>query len=133
MAELPEPDPEPPLVPTEKSSPVPDSATVCGLPSALSAMVTDAVREPPAVGLNVTLMVQLAFTARVAAHVLVSPKSPALVPVTLIELIVMVALPVFVSVTDCAALVEPTSWLPKLRLTVEREAVGPVIVRFPAT
>jgi len=38
---------------------VPVRLTVCGLPVALSVMVTEAVRLPGAVGVNVTLMVQL--------------------------------------------------------------------------
>jgi hypothetical protein len=51
---------------------VPDKATVCGLPLALSAMETEAVRVPVAVGLKVTLIAQLALAASVAAQVLVS-------------------------------------------------------------
>jgi hypothetical protein len=38
---------------------------VCGLPEALSLMLTLAVRLPVAVGLKVTEMVQVAFTANV--------------------------------------------------------------------
>jgi hypothetical protein len=37
---------------------VPAKLTVCGLPVALSVMVTEAARFPGAVGVNVTLMVQ---------------------------------------------------------------------------
>lgn len=51
---------------------VPEIATVCGLPLALSAMETEAVRVPVAVGLKVTLIAQLALAASVAAQVLVS-------------------------------------------------------------
>ena len=50
---------------------VPESATVCGLPLALSAMDTEAVRVPGAVGLKVTLMVQFAEAATLAPQVLV--------------------------------------------------------------
>jgi hypothetical protein len=39
--------------------PVPVRLTVCGLPAALSVMLSVAVRVPTAVGVNVTLMVQL--------------------------------------------------------------------------
>src|SRR5256885_17045266 len=46
--------------------PVPDRETFCGLPEALSAMEMLAAREPVAVGLNVTVIVQLAPVARVA-------------------------------------------------------------------
>jgi hypothetical protein len=52
--------------------PVPLSVIVCGLPEALSVMVTAAARAPVAVGVNVTLMVQLPlFAATELPHVLV--------------------------------------------------------------
>src|SRR5215467_1024308 len=41
-------------------SPVPVNGAVCGLPLALSVIETEPVRVPVAVGLKVTLMVQLA-------------------------------------------------------------------------
>ena len=71
-------------------------------------IVTEAVRLPVADGVNVTLMEQFAFTARVAllaGHVLVRAKSLALVPVKAILEIVSGAVPEFVSVTLCAELV----------------------------
>ena len=43
--------------------PVPLRETVCGLPAALSVMLTAALRELLAVGLKVTLIVQLAAAA----------------------------------------------------------------------
>ena len=43
--------------------PVPLRETVCGLPAALSVTLRAALREPLAVGLNVTLIVQLAPAA----------------------------------------------------------------------
>ena len=45
------------------SNPVPPKLTVCGLPEALSVSASDPVRAPPAVGVNVTLMAQLAPAA----------------------------------------------------------------------
>ena len=45
------------------AAPVPVRLTVCGLPAALSVMVTAAVRVPVAVGVNVTLMVQFPLFA----------------------------------------------------------------------
>ena len=51
--------------------PVPVRETVCGLPEALSAMETAALRLPVAVGLKVTLIVQLAPAATLAPQVLV--------------------------------------------------------------
>ena len=69
-----------------------------------------ALRAPTAVGLKVTENVQLAPAAKVAPHVLVCAKSPPLAPVIVLLLMVSVepALPAFVSITVCAALVVPT-------------------------
>src|SRR5712664_3164275 len=85
-----------------KSQPVPVRDTVCGLPDALSVIVRVPVREPTAVGVNVTLIVQFApaanvpgLTGQALPPVLVSAKSPE----AAIELIVNGAVPVFVSVT----------------------------------
>lgn len=44
--------------------PTPLSGSDCGLPAALSVMLTAALRAPVAVGLNVILIVQLAAGAR---------------------------------------------------------------------
>jgi hypothetical protein len=50
---------------------VPASETLCGLPLALSVMVTLAKRLPVAVGLKVTLMEQFAPAATLAPQVFV--------------------------------------------------------------
>jgi len=71
--------------------PVPDKATVCGDPVALSAMLTEAVRAPVAVGLKVTEIV------------VVSLKSAAFVPVMVIATPVSETVPAFLTVTVCAA------------------------------
>src|SRR5260370_18272453 len=54
----------------EAAAPVPVRLTDCGLPEALSVMLRVPVRVPDAVGVNVTLMVQLspAHTALPQAH-----------------------------------------------------------------
>jgi hypothetical protein len=80
-------------------SPVPVRATDCGLPLALSAILTEAVRLPELEGVNVTLIVQLPFTVTTPPHVLVSAKSPALAPVTEMPVRTKVAVPVLVRVT----------------------------------
>ena len=98
----------PVAAPSEKSVPVPESEAVCGLPEALSVIVTEAVRLPVTDGVNVTLIEQFAFTASVAplaGHVLVCAKSPLFVPVMAMLEIVSVAVPELVSVTLCAELV----------------------------
>ena len=78
---------------------VPVTDTVCGLPPALSAMDTEAVRVPAAVGVNVTLMVQLALIATLVPQVFVWVKSPAFAPVIEIPEIFKAALPVSDSMT----------------------------------
>ncbi len=75
-------------------------------------IVTEAVRLPVTVGVNITLMVQFAFTPRVAllpGHVLVCEKSPLFVPPIAMLEMVSGALPLFVRLTTCAVLLVPTS------------------------
>ncbi len=115
---------------------MPDRFTAWGLPAvALSAMLSEAVRFPEAEGVKVTVIVQeppLAATELgERGHVVVSPKSPALVPVTEMLAIVKLMLPVSVRVMVCDGLDVPMGSLPKVRLAAERltmEAV-PVPVR----
>src|SRR5947208_1920829 len=109
--------------------PVPDTAAVWGLLPALSVTVNVALREPVAVGAKVTLMVQVPLAAKVdglRGQLLVCPKSPGLVPVK--PMLVMVnAVPLgFESVTALAVLVMPTLWLPKSG-TGEGERLGEAI------
>ena len=97
---------------TTGAMPVPLRLAVWGLPVALSLTDSVPVREPAAAGLNVTLIEQLAFTAKVDGEVgqlLLWAKSPAFVPVIVIPLMVSAAVPPFVSVTVCAALLVFTS------------------------
>ena len=81
--------------------PVPERVTVCGLPAALSVITTAPVRVLVAVGVNVRLMAQLAPAASDAPQVVVCAKSP----VAPMPAMVRAALPLFESVTVCAALV----------------------------
>src|SRR5262249_1509481 len=109
------------------TTPVPLRLIDCGLPLPLSVMLSAAPRLPVAVGVNVTLMLQLAFTARVAGltgQLLVWAKSPELVPAMPILLIVSAPGPLLVKVTFCAVLAVFTVWLPKLRLAVDRPTTG---------
>src|SRR5437588_152731 len=105
--------------PTPGPVPFPLSATVCGLPAALSPSDSVPVRAPKAVGVKVTLMVQFPPAAKVVgrggqalAPVIVAAKMPDAAN----ELIVKAAVPVFVSVTVIGVLVVVSSWLPKPRL-----------------
>jgi hypothetical protein len=80
---------------TTGTAPVPVRLTLWVAGLALSAMVNDPLREPLAVGVKVTLRVQLALPARLVPQVLVWEKSPlAVTPV-----ILRVTLPVFLRVT----------------------------------
>jgi len=96
--------------------PVPVNATFCGLPLPLSVKLSNALRVPAAVGLNVTEAEQLDDAARLAPHVLLAiAKSPAFVPEIPTLLIVIADDVPFVNVADCAALVAPTVVLANVR------------------
>jgi len=94
---------------------VPVRLTLWGLPLALSVRVTAALRVPLAVGVKVTLIVQLPPTATLAPQLLLCPKSPAFVPVSIRLLTTNAALPVLLTVMVCAPLLLPTPWLAKVR------------------
>ena len=83
------------------AAPVPARLTVCGLPVASSVIVMVPGRLPVAVGVKVTVMVQLAAAATDVPQVLVWAYG------ALAAMLVMVraAVPEFVRVTVCAALV----------------------------
>ena len=83
------------------ATPVPVRLTVCGLPVALSVTVMVPGWLPVAVGVKVTVMVQLAPAATDVPQVLVWAYC------ALAAMLVMVSAPVppLVSVTVCAALV----------------------------
>src|SRR5215472_13335393 len=83
------------------------------------------VRVPRAVGVKVTLITQLVPGASEAPQVLVWANSP----VAWMPLKVMGILPVLVSVSVCAALVVPTTWLPNVRDV--GESVPALVVAVP--
>ena len=98
---------------------VPDRLAVCGLPGALSEMDKVPVREPSAVGVKVTEIVQLAPAANVVGdngQVEVFAKSPE----AEIPKIVSGTAWLFFTVKLFAALVVPNTWLPKERLAPDR-------------
>src|SRR5437588_822265 len=82
--------------------PAPERVTVCGLPAALSVIVTAPVRVPTRRSSDLRLMAQFAPAASDVPQVVVCAKSPmAAMPV-----MVRAVLPVFDSVTVCVALGE---------------------------
>src|SRR5579864_8590629 len=112
------------------ATPSPINDTACGLPEALSATLSAAVRVPEAVGLNVASMLQLASAANELPQLLLSAKSPALVPVIEMLLIANVVVPTSVSVTALSELVLPMTTWPKFRLVGESFAVVPMPLRL---
>lgn len=83
-------------------TPVPDSVTCWGLPAAPSVIESVPFRLPVAVGVNVTLMVQLAPADNALPQLLVCAKSP----LTLTLVRARNVLPGFVSAMLSAGLVE---------------------------
>jgi len=87
------------------------------------------VRLPVAVGLNVTMIVQVIPAGTEAPHVFVWLKSP----VIEIEEMFSARLPAFFRVTDIAALDVVTSWPGKVRLVGVRTATEAVFVPVPVS
>ena len=93
-------DEDPDATASVKSWPVPESATVCGLPGALSVNESVPVAAPPAVGVNMTDTVQVPDAATGAEAEQVVPElATAKGPVAPMAENVRLALPVLVSVT----------------------------------
>lgn len=106
-----------------------------GLLGALLVMVMLPVRIPTAVGVNVTLIVQLAPAAKLLPQLFDETKSPLAVMLVSTRVVV----PVFVAATVCGRLVVPTVWLAKFRLLVDRDSPGvtpvplsPIVRGLPA-
>src|SRR5437762_2048555 len=101
--------------------PVPVTETVWA-PAPLAAVTfTVEVFAPVVVGLKTTLIVQLPPTATDVPHVLVCENWPALAPVSVMLVTGTTSVPMFVTVTVCAALATPTAWLANAR------AFGPTV------
>src|SRR5437868_4469722 len=120
-----------------RHSPVPVSATLCGLPAALSVMARVPRSVLPAVGVKVTSTVhedgavpgEDAVGARAAPQVLaLMAKSRGLAPPIAMLAMVRTAVPVLVRVTRLAALVAGRLTAPKFRLDGLSCATGPSVV-----
>jgi hypothetical protein len=85
--------------------PVPVSATVLGLPEPLWVIERLALLLPVELGVNVTLIVQVALGASAALQVLLCANCALSVPVNDTPLTARFALPVLVIITVCALLV----------------------------
>lgn len=108
--------------------PVPVKGTVCGLPPPVSLMETVALRVPLAVGVKVTLIVQLAPAPSEEPQVLVWAKSPGLVPVMVMPVMLMEVVPTFFIVTVFAALLWPIAVVGKFSTAGISETTVPVPV-----
>jgi hypothetical protein len=97
------------LTVAEVATPVPVRATLWEPVPALSVTVTEALREPEAVGVKVTLMVQLPPAATLEPQLLLWAKSPGLEPPSEMPEMLSAAFPVLFTVTAFAVLVEPTA------------------------
>jgi len=105
----------------EKSCPVPVSATVCGLPGALSLIVKVPVLGPLVVGSKKTPISQLEPGAKLLPQALSVPKSLGLVVTLSIS---SAALPLFITVTLFGSPDVPTYWLAKLALCGVTDTAG---------
>jgi hypothetical protein len=121
------------VVESDTAVPVPVRLTVCGLPAAVSVTVRVAVLVNAAVGVNLTLMVQLEPAASVAPHVVVRVKSVLFAPVMVMPVMDSVAVPVSRKVTVCAELVVPMSRVLNESDAGERLTAGAVPVPLKLT
>jgi hypothetical protein len=111
----------------EKSTPVPLKLTACGLPDALSVTLSVPVRAPVAVGVKVTLIVQLDPAVNADPQLLVWLK----LPLAAMLLMASDAVPLFESVTGCDVLGVFNGVAANVRLVGEREAPGEVATPVP--
>ncbi len=109
--------------------PAPVSETLCGLFEALSVMVSAPVREPLAVGVKVTLTVQLELAATLVPQLLVCAKSPLAVMLETLA----AAVPVFDTMTGCDALLLPSTCAEKVSVLVDTAMTGAVPVPVSET
>ena len=112
-------------------TPVPFRLTVSGPFGSLVTKTTAADSAPTILGVNVIVTVHVALTAREAPHALVRPKSGALAPLIVIEVIFSIAVPVFFSVNTWPVEVVPTAILRKVKpdgVTVAAGCVAAVTV-----
>jgi hypothetical protein len=108
--------------PPEELAPVPLRLIACGLLLALSATDRVPVAAPTAVGVKVTLIVQLLLAARLVPQVLPLTANGAL---ALMLVMLSAEPPVLDRVAVPAALVLPTLVVGKVKGLGERLAVGP--------
>src|ERR1700677_332818 len=95
-------------------------------------MLTSALRVPEAAGVKVTLILQVSPGGTDVPQLSFSEKSALFAPVTLIDVMVRVILPVFLKVETCGGLVLPTVSLPKSKLGGDSATTAPLTTCFSA-
>src|ERR1700722_1970435 len=120
--------------------PFPLSATLCGLPAALSEMLSVALTGPAACGAKSTEIVQLAPAIKLPlgkgqgfVPFTKNPKLVELLPVTAMLVRFSKALPTIVSVTVCVPLVTPTGCVPNDSEAGATVRIGAIPVPVPVT
>lgn len=105
---------------------LPLRATVrAGFTGSLLVMIIEAFRIPEAVGVKITLRVQLAPAARLVPQVLVWVKSPELLPFIVIPVIARGAVPLLDRVAVCGVLEVLIGWPGNDKAEGERAATCP--------
>src|ERR1700694_5348762 len=102
-------------------TPVPVKVAVCGVLAPSSLTLSKAVRVPRPLGVKVTLMAQVPPGARLLPQLLVvCLKSPLLLPLSVMLVMLSVTLWLLMRVMMCGALVEPNICPPKFGIPGER-------------
>jgi len=109
-------------------TPVPVRETVWGLPGALSVTEIVPLKVPVALGVNVTVTVQVEPDARLEP--LQESVSAKLAPAAIPEMF-NVPVPKLLSVSDWAGLVVFTTWLSNARLVADQVVLGPAASPTP--
>ena len=115
---------KPGSVPVPGANPAPVRATVCGLPEASSAKARTASRVPLTLGVKVTLTVQVAPGATVAALQVSSLSAKSVLPVNVDPEMLSAPSPELVSVSVCGALCVPVAMVPKSSRPALSETTG---------
>src|SRR5438445_3986466 len=114
-------------------TPVPVSATFCGLPVASLATVTAAVNVPAAPGAKATKIVQPEPAVRLVPQFVLSGKLVLLAPVTAMLVKVIVVEPVLLTMIDLFALLVPKACLPKSIDVGESVSISAPVLPHPGT
>jgi hypothetical protein len=115
-----------PRVKSGAATPIPESAIFCGLPGSVSLIARLAILDPPLVGLNVTLAMQLAAGANATPQLLLCVKSELSAPPMLIPVMVSPEFPVFTRRTEAGLLLVPTARAAKAALPGWAVSAGPL-------